>query len=244
MRGELVNLLNGLHHGLVQPLLDGRQVLAGLAEGAGKVLTRGDHRLAQGGTGRVGGEGLKAIEEIAQIGLQAGTLGLVEKGLHLVHRIHVGIQAGLLGGLLVDAEIQDIVAHALHALQRHAGAHHGIPTKDGRALLHDRDFPRIAGGVGVGDVVGGHLQGALLHQQGLEGDGHGTEKARHKLFPHRGEWHPLGSSDRERVRARIVRQEIQQDVHGAPGTPEQFRMDAAKPAHVGLNGFESAQQQM
>ena len=105
-------------------------------------------------------------------------------------------------------------------------------------------FPRIARGVGVGDVVGDHLHGALLCQQGLEGDGHGTEKARHNLFPHRGERHPLGSSKGERVRARIVRQEIQQDVYGSPGTPEQFRMDSAKPAHVGLNGFESAQQKM
>ena len=51
-------------------------------------------------------------------------------------------------------------------------------------------------------------------------------------------------SEGEGVRARIMGKEIQQDIDGSAGTPEQFRMDAAKPTHIGLNGFESAQQEM
>ena len=41
-------------------------------------------------------------------------------------------------------------------------------------------------------------------------------------FPIEAKRHPLGPSEGERVRARIVRQEIQQDIDGSPGAPEQF----------------------
>ena len=41
-----------------------------------------------------------------------------------------------------------------------------------------------------------------------------------------------------------MRQEIQQNVHRSAGTAEQFGMDAAEPAHVGLNGFQPAQQKV
>ena len=81
----------------------------------GKIVSRGQHRLAGIGVGWIGGELAHAVEERRQRSSHA--LSRIRKNtFDLVQRVELGLRITLLLSLFVDSQLQQFIANALKLL--------------------------------------------------------------------------------------------------------------------------------
>jgi len=94
LRGERVDLADGLDQVQVEIAALRLQVMRGGIEGGGQVAGGGQYSLPQRETGGVGGKLLDAVEKLADRSPDAG-IGSAERHLNLLERAQGGVQLAL-----------------------------------------------------------------------------------------------------------------------------------------------------
>src|SRR5208337_1844272 len=157
-----VDLIDRLAHLLIKPSLNGAQLLPGLLERRSQVLCRRDYGLTGRNIRGIVSKLLEATEELVNDVAEPATRGIIEKGLDLIHRVHIRVELVLLLGFLVYAKFQDIVADALDPLEIHPIANRNLPCIQRGGLSQNGDLPGVTGRIDIGDVIRSSINSAFL----------------------------------------------------------------------------------
>src|SRR6185312_16624512 len=107
----------------------------------------------------------KRVKQPVDSGLESSALSVPEKGLYLLHGAEISATVGLLLGLLLDANFEQLIAHALYLLEVRTVAELQAAVLNGSGFFKHGPLARIAFGVGVRDVVAGDVDTRVVVQQ-------------------------------------------------------------------------------
>lgn len=160
-----VDLFDRLPHLLVNPFLNGTQLLPGLVEGRSQVLCCGDYLLTRGDMDGICRKLLEAVKQPVDGVSEPGALCFSEKRLHPIHGGHKRSETVLLLGFCVDQKFQDNVADALDSLGIYRIADRNLPCIQRGGLTQNGKLPGVTGRVDVGEVIRSSVKRALLRKK-------------------------------------------------------------------------------
>jgi hypothetical protein len=161
-----VDLFDRLPHLLVNPLLNGAQLLPGPVEGQSQVLSCRDYDLTRRDMGGICRKLPEAVEQPVDGVVEPGPPPFIENRLHLIHGAQKRFETALLLDFFVDQKFQDYVADTLDSLEIHPLANRNPPCNPQGGLSQDCELPGVIQRVEVGEVIRNSVKGASLGKKG------------------------------------------------------------------------------